>query len=130
MLISYHLSFNILICVIFFIWPILESLDRNTEIFSLISWFKWKLQNLLLKLTDLYCHCNRSEVRCKKSALKPSTQIILFRRLKMFWKPFWRSILVFKTNINSLINLNLQIKELFRMMKWMFRWKFSDTTGV
>lgn len=57
--------------------------------------------------THYYCNCNRSEVRCKKSALKPSTQIILFRRLKVFCTPFWRSILVFKTNIN----LNLQIKK-------------------
>ena len=27
---------------------------RNREMFSSIFWFKWKLQNLLSKLTDLY----------------------------------------------------------------------------
>ena len=43
--------------------------------------------------THYYCHCNRSEVRCKKSALKPSTQIILFCSSQLFENPseeaFW-----------------------------------------
>ena len=52
MLISDYLSFNIIICILFLIWPIFKSYGRNTKIFSLDFWFKWKLQNLLSRLTD------------------------------------------------------------------------------
>ena len=53
MLISDYLSSNIMICI-FLISPILESWGRNRKIFSFDFWSKWKLQNLLLRLSDLY----------------------------------------------------------------------------
>ena len=42
MLISDYLSSNIIICILFLIWPILERYGRNTEIFSFFFWFKWR----------------------------------------------------------------------------------------